>query len=68
MATKFTQICSKEAPLDLVFCAGDDSTDELMFAALNERYNKAAEAPKLYTVSVGKKPSEADSYLSARLP
>tara|TARA_B100000795_G_scaffold254694_1_gene225795 strand:- start:103 stop:705 length:603 start_codon:yes stop_codon:yes gene_type:complete len=44
-----------------VFCVGDDSTDELMFSALNAKLGKGD--PRLFTVTVGRKPSEASSYL-----
>merc|ERR1712166_1668509 len=40
---------------------GDDSTDELMFSALNAKLGKGD--PRLFTVTVGRKPSEASSYL-----
>jgi len=48
--------------LDFVFCAGDDSTDELMFGSLKQKLGKAA--PQLFTTTVGRKPSEASSYLN----
>ena len=48
-------------PLDFVLCAGDDSTDELMFASLHAKMGK--ENPRLFTVTVGRKPSEAARYL-----
>ena len=47
--------------VDFVLCAGDDSTDELMFAALNNRLGKKSN--KLFTVTIGRKPSEASRYL-----
>ena len=48
-------------PVDFVLCAGDDSTDELMFATLKKRMGK--DCPRLLTVTVGRKPSEASRYL-----
>ena len=48
-------------PVDFVLCAGDDSTDELMFTALHAKLGK--KNPKLFTVTVGRKPSEASRYL-----
>mmetsp|Transcript_44767 Transcript_44767/g.117413 ORF Transcript_44767/g.117413 Transcript_44767/m.117413 type:complete len:836 (+) Transcript_44767:25-2532(+) len=48
-------------PVDFVLCAGDDSTDELMFGALHEKLGKAN--PALFTVTIGRKPSEASRYL-----
>jgi len=62
MAERFVDLLEEDGqPLDFVMCAGDDSTDELMFAALNAKYGKAS--PKLLTVTVGRKPSEASRYL-----
>jgi trehalose 6-phosphate synthase/phosphatase len=46
---------------EFVLCAGDDSTDELMFAALNKKLGKGS--PRLFTVTIGRKPSEASRYL-----
>jgi len=63
MASKFTDMCSFSKKLDFVFCVGDDSTDELMFAALHAKFGKLSEDPKLFTVTVGRKPSEASAYL-----
>ena len=48
-------------PIDFVLCAGDDSTDELMFTALHTKLGK--KSPHLFTVTVGRKPSEASRYL-----
>jgi trehalose 6-phosphate synthase/phosphatase len=61
-----THVVSSLTPLsplqvDFVLCAGDDSTDELMFAALNNRLGKKSN--KLFTVTIGRKPSEASRYL-----
>ena len=38
MAKRFVQTLEADGngKLDFILCAGDDSTDELMFAALNE--------------------------------
>jgi len=65
MAARFVKQCaaSKGAPLDFVFCAGDDSTDELMFASLHSTFGKGSESPKLFTATVGRKPSEAQAYV-----
>jgi len=63
MATCFVHLCGAPAPLDFVFCAGDDSTDELMFASLHGAYGKDCEAPRLFTTTVGRKPSEAKAYV-----
>jgi len=63
MATCFVHLCGAPAPLDFVFCAGDDSTDELMFASLHGAYGKDCEALRLFTTTVGRKPSEAKAYV-----
>ena len=47
--------------VDFVLCAGDDSTDELMFSALHAKRGKADAG--LFTVTIGRKPSEATRYL-----
>ena len=47
--------------LEFVLCAGDDSTDELMFTALHAKLGR--NNPHLFTATVGRKPSEAESYL-----
>lgn len=61
-AVRFLDLCAEVGePLDFVLSAGDDSTDELMFAALNEKLGK--QGPNLITATVGRKPSEASSYL-----
>ncbi|EOD25091.1 hypothetical protein EMIHUDRAFT_450438 [Emiliania huxleyi CCMP1516] len=57
-------------PLQFVLCVGDDSSDELMFAALQKRKDAAAgrggAAPghDLFTATVGRKPSDASAYLA----
>ena len=40
MAERFVSLCSQKKPLGFVLCAGDDSTDELMFASLHAKYAK----------------------------
>jgi len=63
MADRFVELCSANGkPVDFVFCAGDDSTDELMFAALKDKLGETA--PQLITCTVGRKPSEASTYLN----
>jgi len=47
--------------VDFVLCAGDDSTDELMFTALKDKMGPTN--PSLFNVTVGRKPSEASRYL-----
>ena len=63
MAERFVSMLEADGggPLDFVLCAGDDSTDELMFASLNAKMGKGC--PRLLTVTVGRKPSEASRYL-----
>jgi len=82
MAARFVELCSAPDALQFVLCMGDDSSDELMFAALHSKYGKPANAPpgaqgrhqppppaaegnkpKVFAVTVGRKPSEASSYL-----
>ena len=47
--------------VDFILCAGDDSTDELMFSALHAKRGKTDAG--VFTVTVGRKPSEAERYL-----
>ncbi|DAZ96493.1 TPA: hypothetical protein N0F65_008360 [Lagenidium giganteum] len=51
-------------PVDFVLCIGDDVADELMFEALNERV-ASFDMPKdkVFTCTVGQKPSKAEFYL-----
>jgi len=51
-------------PLGYCLCIGDDSTDELMFSALHNKFGQRPADIDLYTVTVGRKPSEAQSYLN----
>jgi len=52
------------APLDFVMCIGDDSSDELMFQALQSKLGaRANDNVDLFTVTVGRKPSQAGVYL-----
>jgi len=67
MAERLVDLCDAEASLDFVLCMGDDSTDELMFASLKDKVKgPKANLPAngLFTVTVGRKPSEASSYLN----
>lgn len=45
---------------DFILCVGDDKSDEFMFSYLEENRPR----PKLYTCTVGKKPSAAKFYLN----
>jgi trehalose 6-phosphate synthase/phosphatase len=49
--------------VDFVLCIGDDSSDELMFQALHSKFGQRPTDVSLFTVTVGRKPSEASSYL-----
>ena len=49
--------------VDFVLCIGDDSSDELMFQALHSKIGQRPTDVSLFTVTVGRKPSEASSYL-----
>jgi len=64
MAERFVDLCQSGGarPLDFVLCIGDDSTDELMFGHLHQKLGKHAR--QLLTSTVGRKPSEANSYLN----
>ncbi|TYZ65640.1 hypothetical protein PybrP1_000591 [[Pythium] brassicae (nom. inval.)] len=46
--------------VDFVLCVGDDSSDEFMFQYLEDTRSR----PKLFTVTVGKKPSAAKYYVN----
>ena len=62
MAARMIDVLQRDGtPVDFVLCAGDDSTDELMFTALHEKMGK--KNPHCFTVTVGRKPSEASRYL-----
>jgi len=64
MAERMVALLTAQAdgiPPDFVLCAGDDSTDELMFARLHATMGKAHKG--LFTVTIGRKPSEASRYL-----
>eukprot|EP00966_Prymnesium_polylepis_P019775 455956-Prymnesium_polylepis.1 len=39
-----------------------------MFASLHGAYGKDCEAPRLFTTTVGRKPSEAKAYVGMRAP
>ena len=60
-ASSLTHTPLSSLQVDFVLCAGDDSTDELMFTALHQALGKSN--PQLFTVTVGRKPSEAQRYL-----
>lgn len=60
-ATPASSIAGK---LQFVLCIGDDSTDELMFSALHAKFGHKPTHMDLHTVTVGRKPSAAKTYLS----
>jgi len=51
-------------PLQFILCCGDDSSDELMFSSLHAKFGQRPADLDLFTVTVGRKPSEASSYLT----
>jgi trehalose 6-phosphate synthase/phosphatase len=62
------QEVKKNRPPDFILAIGDDTADEHMFNYLNEKKNKLIKYinnPKVFTVTVGKKPSKAESYLDS---
>jgi len=62
VATRLIDLCVDEGkPFDFIWSVGDDSSDELMFASLKSKLGN--EAPQLITTTVGRKPSEASTYL-----
>jgi len=75
MAERLLDIAAQEAkgvqdahggfatPLEFVLCIGDDSSDELMFQALHAKLGHRPENTHLFTATVGRKPSEAKTYL-----
>ena len=54
--------------VDFVLCIGDDSADEYMFSALQERFGTSqgggGAGPSVFTTVVGRKPSSAHYYLN----
>ena len=59
------EIKRKRAP-DFILAIGDDTADEEMFQYLKKKTNeikKYSKNAKIYTVTVGKKPSSADCYV-----
>lgn len=52
--------------VDFVLCIGDDSADEYMFSALQERFGSSPQGngPSVFTTVVGRKPSNAHFYLN----
>jgi len=53
--------------VDFVLCIGDDSADEYMFSALQERFgmtSSSGHGPSVFTTVVGRKPSSAHYFLN----
>jgi len=69
MAERFLDIAQagdgkrKGQLLEMVLCVGDDSSDELMFSALHNKFGMHATDLALFTATVGRKPSGAASYM-----
>jgi hypothetical protein len=57
---------STSGGVDFILCIGDDSADEYMFSALQERFgsSQSGSGPVVYTTVVGRKPSAANYYLN----
>jgi len=69
MAERFLDIAQagdgkrKGQLLEMILCVGDDSSDELMFSALHNKFGMHATDLALFTATVGRKPSGAASYM-----
>ena len=74
MARKFVEtVMSSDTPSarkgdanysdDFILCVGDDSSDEFMFTTLRKKFGQKPTNVQLFTATVGRKPSEAESYL-----
>lgn len=53
--------------VDFILCIGDDSADEHMFSALQQRFGDStsqASTPSVFTTVVGRKPSAANYFLN----
>jgi len=57
---------SNSGGVDFVLCIGDDTSDEYMFSALQERYGSTPQGhgPAVFTTVVGRKPSAAHYFLN----
>jgi len=49
--------------VDFVLCLGDDSSDETMFKALRKARGSSRSSNRVFTCTVGKKPSKAEHYV-----
>ena len=60
------EIIKNKKSLDFILCIGDDTSDEKMFHYLNlrkEEIKKYCKKAKIYSITVGKKPSKANFYV-----
>ncbi|KAL1510997.1 hypothetical protein AB1Y20_005822 [Prymnesium parvum] len=64
MAQDVYDMHGQKQPLQFILCCGDDSSDEQMFSALHSKFGQRPTDLDLFTVTVGRKPSEACSYLT----
>jgi trehalose-phosphatase len=53
-------------PFDFIFCIGDDKTDEDMFLGLQELSRERTLTSHIFTITVGKKRTEAKYYLETQ--
>jgi len=68
MAERFLDVVQsadprRAQPVEFVLCIGDDSSDELMFSALHNKFGQRPADVDLYTATVGRKPSCATAYM-----
>ena len=63
---KIKEFIKNKKSLDFILCIGDDTSDEKMFHYLNtkkEEIKKYCKKAKIYSITVGKKPSKAHYYV-----
>ena len=63
---KVKEFIKKKKNLDFILCIGDDTSDEKMFHYLNtkkDEIKKYCKKVKIYSITVGKKPSKAHYYV-----
>ena len=67
-AARDRRVCPPRMPAAQVLCIGDDSADEYMFSALNDRFGSSSQQqgnrPAVFTAVVGQKPSAANYFLN----
>jgi trehalose 6-phosphate synthase/phosphatase len=63
---KIKEFIKNKKSLDFILCIGDDTSDEKMFHYLNtkkDEIKKYCKKAKIYSITVGKKPSKAHYYV-----